>query len=130
MSALKGLKTLVTGGGGGIGAACARALAEAGADVAVADINGTAANNVAAECAKFGGAATAIEADCGDLKAIDSMITKAVTDMGRLDVIVNNAGVTRHAHIITWDAAGEDELVIDGTSVGVASRICGPRAPK
>lgn len=55
MPVLKGLKTLVTGAGGGIGAACARALADAGADVAVADINGMAANNVAAECVEFGG---------------------------------------------------------------------------
>jgi len=110
MAVLKGLKTLVTGAGGGIGAACARALAEAGADVAVADINGVAANTVAAECAKFGGSASAIEADCGDLKAIDSMINKAVTDMGRLDVIVNNAGVTRHAHIMDLDENDWDRM--------------------
>ncbi len=110
MSTLDGLKTLVTGAGGGIGAACAKALAAAGADVAVVDIDKEAAENVAEGCSKFGVNAISISADCGDLGAIDSMVSKALAEMGRLDVIVNNAGVTRHAHIMDLDEQDWDRM--------------------
>lgn len=110
MSVLKGQRTLVTGAGGGIGAAVARAYAEAGASVAVADINADAAAKVAEECAAMGVPAEAIQADCGDLAAIDAMVAKAVDSMGGLDVIVNNAGVTRHAFIMDLTEADWDRM--------------------
>jgi NAD(P)-dependent dehydrogenase (short-subunit alcohol dehydrogenase family) len=44
----------------------------------------------------------AIEADCGDVASIDAMIARTVAELGRLDVIVNNAGVTRYAQIMDF----------------------------
>lgn len=106
MTILKGQRTLVTGAGGGIGAACAKAYAEAGAAVAVVDINEAAAKATADACAQHGVEAIPIQADCGDKAAIDGMVDRAVAEMGGLDVIVNNAGVTRHAYIM--DLTEED----------------------
>jgi len=107
MAELQGLKALVTGGGGGIGEAIALAYAKAGARVAVADINEEAAGRVASAA---GGDAFALQADCGDLGAIDAMIDKAVGGLGGLDVIVNNAGVTRHADIMDLTEADWDRM--------------------
>lgn len=110
MGVLKGQRTLVTGAGGGIGAAVARAYAAAGAAVVAADINGDAAEAVAAECRKHGVEAKAIQADCGDVDAIDAMVADAAKTMGGLDVIVNNAGVTRHAFIMDLTEADWDRM--------------------
>jgi len=77
---LSGRTALVTGGGSGIGRACARWLAGAGADVLIVDLDGAAAEQVAAE---FGGRSRQL--DLSDLDAIDRMDLRA-------DVIVNNAG--------------------------------------
>ena len=97
---LDGLKVLVTGAGGGIGEAVALAMAEAGADVSVADIDMGRAEAVVSQAEAHGVKAYAMQADCGDIKQIDAMIEGAVSNMGRLDVIVNNAGVTRNA--LSW----------------------------
>lgn len=110
MGVLSGQKTLVTGAGGGIGEAIAIGLAEAGADVAVADIDGAAAGATAEACKAHGVSAEAIEADCGDVAAIDAMVGQAADAMGRLDVIVNNAGVTRHAYIMDLTEADWDRM--------------------
>jgi len=77
---LTGRTALVTGGGSGIGRACAGRLAEAGATVVVADVDGEAAERVAAE---IGGVARVV--DLADLDTLDAMDLRA-------DVIVNNAG--------------------------------------
>lgn len=110
MGALQGQRMLVTGAGGGIGAAVAKAYAEAGAVVTVADINGDAAEATAVACRDHGVAAEAIQADCGDLAAIDAMVARAATAMGGIDVIVNNAGVTRHAFIMDITEADWDRM--------------------
>src|SRR5207249_1654428 len=62
----------------------------------------------AAEAAGNARRALAIEADCGDVASIDAMVARTVAELGRLDVIVNNAGVTRYAYIMDltetdWD---------------------------
>lgn len=79
---------LVTGGGAGIGAACARRLARDGATVVVADIHVEAARSVAAE---VGGQAIAV--DVADSAAVNAMVEGIARDHGRLDIAVNNAGI-------------------------------------
>ncbi|NIV74617.1 MAG: SDR family NAD(P)-dependent oxidoreductase, partial [Gammaproteobacteria bacterium] len=92
---------IVTGGGQGIGRACALALAAAGAHVAVADIDPAAGNAVVEEIAAQGGPdALSVPTDVGDLEQIDRMVATTTERFGRLDVLVNNAGVTRRAYIM------------------------------
>ncbi len=88
---------LVTGAGAGIGRATALAMAAEGATVAAADIDLAAAQRTVDQAAGNARRAIAIEADCGDVASIDAMIARTVAELGRLDVIVNNAGVTRYA---------------------------------
>ncbi len=101
---------LVTGAGAGIGAATARALAAAGAAVAVADIDRAAAETVARDIADRGGKAAAIEADAGDVASIRRMVARCVAALGGLDIAVNNAGVTRRAHILELTEADWDRI--------------------
>jgi NAD(P)-dependent dehydrogenase (short-subunit alcohol dehydrogenase family) len=110
MADLQDKIVLVTGAGAGIGRATALAMAAAGAAVAAADIDPAAANRTAANAAGNNGRAIAIEADCGDVAAIEAMVARTVAELGRLDVIVNNAGVTRYAEIMDLTEADWDRI--------------------
>jgi meso-butanediol dehydrogenase/(S,S)-butanediol dehydrogenase/diacetyl reductase len=99
---------LVTGAGQGIGKAAALALAAAGADTVVTDINGASVEATAAAIAATGRRALAVQADMGNTRDIDRMVSEAVANFGKVDVLVNNAGVTRRAYIMDlteddWD---------------------------
>jgi NAD(P)-dependent dehydrogenase (short-subunit alcohol dehydrogenase family) len=87
---LSGQVALVTGAGSGIGEACAKALAAAGAQVVVSDITADAAQRVAAE---IGPLAEACATDVADESQCDAMVAFALARFGRLDIAVNNAGV-------------------------------------
>src|SRR5580704_16415086 len=91
---------LVTGAGAGIGRAIALGMAAEGASVAAADIDLAAAQKTADAMAGKTNRALAFAADCGDTASIDAMIEKTVAEFGRLDIIVNNAGVTRYSYIM------------------------------
>src|SRR5271154_751695 len=110
MSILQDKVVLVTGAGAGIGRATALAMAEVGATVAAADIDLAAAQRTAAAAATNTRRAIAIEADCGDVASIDAMVARTVAEFGRLDVIVNNAGVTRYAPIMDLTEADWDRI--------------------
>lgn len=90
-----GKSIIVTGGGGGIGEGIARDLAAEGGRVVVADINLDAAERVAAAIRKDGGEATAVQVDVVDRKSVQAMIKAAVSAYGRLDVMFNNAGISK-----------------------------------
>lgn len=92
---------LVTGASRGIGKACALALAERGYDVAVNyNSNETAANEVVAQIEAMGRKAVAIKADTADLTAVKAMFRQLQTEFGRLDVLVNNAGIVDDAYLL------------------------------
>lgn len=90
---LPGKVAVVTGGGSGIGAAIAAAFAREGAVVVVADINAQAANQVAASIQSTGGTAMAVQVDVIDGDSVAGMVQAALAAHGRIDVLVNNAGV-------------------------------------
>jgi len=110
MAILQDKIVLVTGAGAGIGRATALAMAEVGATVAAGDIDLAAAQRTADQAAGNARQAIAIEADCGDVASIDAMIVRTVAEPGRLDVIVNNAGVTRYAQIMDLTEADWDRI--------------------
>ncbi len=92
---LDGKKALVTGAGRGIGRALAQALAEAGADVAVVDVLADNAAKAAEEIAQSTGRKSiAIACDIADAAAVDAMVAQVVKAFGRLDIAVNNAGIS------------------------------------
>ena len=100
---------LVTGGGRGIGAALAHALAEAGADVAVADLNLTAAEQTAEQLEAIGVRSMAVEVDVTKSDQVIRMVDAVLSTWGRLDVAVNSAGIANRspAEDLTeeaWDA--------------------------
>jgi NAD(P)-dependent dehydrogenase (short-subunit alcohol dehydrogenase family) len=94
MDRLKGKVAIVTGGGGGIGGATARALAREGASVLVVDVNEDAADSVADGIEEEGGVATSLRADVSEEHEVEAVIAEVVRRFGRLDVLHNNAALT------------------------------------
>ena len=107
---LKDQVALVTGAGQGIGAASAKALAEAGAVVVVADIDGALAENMAQSLAAHQYRTLAIAADAGSVPDIQRMVDRTIAEYGRIDILVNNAGVTRRADIMDITEADWDRI--------------------
>lgn len=107
---LKGKNILVTGGSRGIGKSIALTLAEMGANVAVTySRSADAANEVVKEITAKGTKGMALQADAVDYSKAEEVISKIVDDWGSLDVLVNNAGITKDNLILRmneeqWDA--------------------------
>ena len=91
---------IVTGAGNGIGKATAVALAQAGARVVAVDIDPAAAKVTADAVSALGRPSLALDADVGDVASSDRMVGHVADTFGRIDVLVNNAGVTRRAYIM------------------------------
>jgi NAD(P)-dependent dehydrogenase (short-subunit alcohol dehydrogenase family) len=109
MQQLAGKHALVTGGGRGIGAACARALAAAGAHVTVC---GRSQGDLETIAKEIGG--RALVCDVSDRAGLDRMVSEL---QGRIDVLVNNAGIAESAPIEkTTDALWDRILEIDATA--------------
>jgi NAD(P)-dependent dehydrogenase (short-subunit alcohol dehydrogenase family) len=92
---LKGRVALVTGGAQGIGLACVEALSEAGAYVYIADRNLKIAQEAHAAMKAKGYAGGVIEMEVTDSKQVDAAATRMMTEKGRVDILVCNAGIAR-----------------------------------
>jgi NAD(P)-dependent dehydrogenase (short-subunit alcohol dehydrogenase family) len=99
-----GKVAIVTGGAGGIGSATARALANEGASVAVLDVDGPRAEQVAAGIREGGGDALPVIADLSEESAVAQAVRTVVDHFGRLDVLHNNAALT-DSEFLTRDTA-------------------------
>ena len=102
---------IVTGAGNGIGKATALALARAGASVAAVDIDGGLAKSTADAVSQLGRRSLALETDVGDVAAIDAMVRRVTAAFERIDVLVNNAGVTRRAYIMDLTEADWERIM-------------------
>jgi NAD(P)-dependent dehydrogenase (short-subunit alcohol dehydrogenase family) len=89
-----GRVALVTGAGSGIGAACAKLLAAAGAQVVVSDLDPAAAKAIAGQIVDAGGGARPEQVDVTDPASLDATVDATVSAYGRLDLGINNAGIT------------------------------------
>lgn len=113
--------SIVTGAGSGIGRALAKAIAERGGRVTVADIDLAAAQAVAAEC---GGAAAAVKLDVRDAAAFKRCVEDVVKQHGRLDALFNNAGIGVAGEAYEIPAEAWERIIdinIRGTLNGVAA---------
>ena len=104
---------VVTGSGRGLGRAYAVALARAGAAVVVNDLDVDAAQETVAAVVGDGGRAVAEVCAVGDTAAADALVTRAVAEFGRLDVMVTNAGLLRDR--VLWKMTDEDFDVVTHT---------------
>lgn len=86
---------IVTGGGGGIGLATAQLFASEGATVAINDLDPAIVDRAVATIEEHGGRAIALPGDVTDPAAVRTCVEKVLADLGRVDVLVNNAGITR-----------------------------------
>src|SRR5213080_1553544 len=98
---------LVTGAGSGMGLATAKAFAEAGAAVVLADIDEHAVRSAAEELVSAGHKAIAVRCNVADEAEVAAMVAQTVSTFGRLDAAYNNAGVQSPA-VETADATGEE----------------------
>ena len=106
---LEGKVAVVTGGACGLGRAICEALAEAGARIAVADIDADGAQAVASALTeRFDGRHIAVASDVSSKASVDSMIGATVEAFGRVDILVNNAGINIPRLLV--DPGGKEEL--------------------
>jgi NAD(P)-dependent dehydrogenase (short-subunit alcohol dehydrogenase family) len=91
----EGRVAIVTGAGGGLGREHARFLARKGARVVVNDLAQGAADAVAAEITAAGGTAIAFAASVTDESAVAAMVSRTISEWGRVDILINNAGILR-----------------------------------
>lgn len=113
---LVGKVALVTGGSRGIGRAVALKLAENGADVAINYAGNTAAaEEVKAAIEKLGRRAMLVQGSVADTDGVQTLVNQVVKELGRLDILINNAGITRDVLLMRmkeadWDAVLETNL--------------------
>lgn len=111
MSELNGRVALVTGGGAGLGAAICQSLAEAGAIVVAADTRKDLAQNVAKQIEQAGGQAAALELDVSSEAQDRQAIAQVTGQFGRLDILINNAGVDVTVSIEELEVADWDRIM-------------------
>lgn len=124
-----GKVAIVTGGANGLGRAHALGLAERGAKVAIVDFGGSrdgsgggteAGEKVVAEITKAGGEAVAFNTNVADKKQVDEMVAGVMKKWGRVDILINNAGILRDKTFAKMEMS-DFELVVDVHLIGTAN---------
>jgi NAD(P)-dependent dehydrogenase (short-subunit alcohol dehydrogenase family) len=95
--ALQGQVAIVTGGGQGIGRAIAQRFAAEGADIGIIDVNGETATKTSEEIQRMGRRAQVSVADVANYREVEGAINGIVSELGRLDILINNAGIEKRA---------------------------------
>jgi NAD(P)-dependent dehydrogenase (short-subunit alcohol dehydrogenase family) len=108
---LDGKTSIITGAGRGIGRALAIALAEAGSDVVIADLDTASGMETAGLVERAGRRAEVINTDVADPASVAAMVEQARSVFGRIDVLVNNAGVVYHPQV----PGGDTSIPIEDT---------------
>ncbi len=119
---LAGQVAFVTGGATGIGLATARLLARRGASVAIFNRNAERAEAAVASIREAGGVAQAFPADIARSESVDPAFDAALKQFGRVDALVNNAGLTRDGLFMRMNDAQWDEVL--NTNLAGAFRCC------
>ena len=111
MANLQGRVALVTGASQGIGRACALELARAGATVLLAARNENKLAEAVAEIEAGGGTAVAFALDISDEESIKSVAKTAIDRFGKVEILVNNAGITRDGLMMAMKRADWDDVL-------------------
>ncbi len=107
----KGKVAIVTGGGSGIGRACAKVFAERNAAVALLDRDKTKGEAVARELSSGGGKAAFFAADVSLAEEIENVVRQVMAEFGRIDILVSNAGIQRYGTVTTISEEQWDEVM-------------------
>jgi 3-oxoacyl-[acyl-carrier protein] reductase len=97
MGLLDGKAAVVTGGAQGLGLAMAKRMADEGSAVVIADVDEARSNEAAASIAGAGGRAIGVACDVTSPEQVDALVARCVEEFGSIDVMINNAGITRDA---------------------------------
>jgi len=111
MTLLNGKVALITGGSRGIGEALVRKFVEHGARVAFTYVSAGSAARAEALAAELGDATQAYQSDAGDYAQAEMLVNQVVKDFGRLDILINNAGITRDTLMLRMTEQQWDEVM-------------------
>lgn len=111
MALLNGKTALVTGGARGIGEALVRKFVEQGAQVAFTYVSAGSAERAEKLAAELGPNARAYQSDAGDYAQAEALVAQVVKDFGKLDILINNAGITRDTLMLRMTEQQWDEVI-------------------
>ncbi|RPJ19356.1 MAG: SDR family NAD(P)-dependent oxidoreductase, partial [Planctomycetaceae bacterium] len=114
-----GKTAIITGGGSGIGRACGLGLGKQGARVAVWDVNSANASSVAEEVKDLGGRALPVRVDVSRIEQIEAATRRTLDEFGRIDILVNCAGIALTPKPLMDTTPEEFQRVFDVNPKGV-----------